>query len=65
MWDTRLTLITPKQHQQIIELREGGMTLKDIAKRFGVSIGQVYRALNNEVKRNRLPDPPKAEPLGA
>ena len=44
----------PKRAAKVRELRAGGMALKDIGKKFGISISRVYSILNPEKLRANL-----------
>ena len=45
MWGQRLTQLSDDQRSEAAALRKTGLSLKVIARRYGVSITQLFRAL--------------------
>jgi len=50
VWNQRLTQLSPADRAKVAQFRDDGLTMTAIAKRFGVSIGTISRALDEERK---------------
>lgn len=55
MWGQRLAQLSDKQRGEAAALRDEGMSLEALARRYGVSLSQIWRALSpgNPPVRNR------------
>jgi IS30 family transposase len=55
MWKSTLTHLKPADREKIVQFRDNGMTMMALARRFGVSIATISRALDK-----RTPKPANA-----